>query len=362
MKKVGEKLIIEGIENLNYEINFDKNLVLLDPFGQDVAKIMNLAQTQRSDSAEWGSRVRLQGNTVEVIERVDRYGIFVETAEGIASPTAAARPVPSPCEIAPSPVEPITQSANTTPEAATSQPPQQAAPASTPNAIQPMPSIATPIANGTASPQNMPPNVTGGAIAPNPSNNPANNQPAINININIDNTDNNSNTNTNVNDNSSEIFEIQQINLNLNDIISRESFKRERITGTRSDDVIGAGPGLNRLKGMQGSDHFVFNEPDKFRKKSADQIIDFKPDQGDRIVVSDQALPGLDNPTFATASNRRDLKALAKDVVDLIYFHKKGQLFYNANDEARGMGNGGLFAVLKNKPELNSEDLAFIAG
>lgn len=363
MDEVGEKLIVEGIDDLNYEINFNQNLVLVDRFGQDVAKIMNLAQTQRSNTPEWGSRIRLQGNTVEVIERVDRYGIFVETAEGIPTPVSATRPVPTACDVAPTPVEPIAQSATNTPESTPSQVPQQPEPANTPNSVDPAPSVATtPVEHETAPPQDIPPSNPGNALAPSPSSNPSIGQPPINISINIDNSDDNSNTNTVVNDFSSEIFEIQQINLNLGDIISSESSKRERITGTKSDDVIGSGPGLNKLKGMQGSDHFVFNEADKFKKKTADQIIDFKPNQGDQLVISDEALPGLDDPTFATASSRRDLKALAKEVVDLIYFHKKGQLFYNANDETKGMGDGGLFAVLKNKPELSSEDLAVLAG
>lgn len=189
-----------------------------------------------------------------------------------------------------------------------------------------------------------------------------NNQQPINININIDNTDINNNSNTNNIDFSTKIVNIQQINLSLDDMLSSETRRPERINGTDDDDIIGAGPGRNRLRGLAGSDNFVFNEEDKFKKRYADQIVDFKPEQGDQLVVSSEALPGLKDPTFATASSKRDLKALAKEVVDLIYFEKKGQLFYNANDDGRGMGDGGLFAILRNKPDLSQDDLAFMAG
>ena len=365
MDEVGEKLIIGGIENLDYNIKFTNDLVLFDRYGQEVARVTDLAQTQRSNAPEWGSRVRLQGNTVEIIERVDRFGIFVETTEGTPVLPVTTRPVPVPCNTVPDPVAPIAEQAGDGPEAVPEQPQQPSSnpgtpgtdgaqpSTATPGAPQPEPVASQPPADGGNLPgQNNDGNNTGGT----------NSQPPINININIDNTDNNNNTNTIVNDFSTEIFEIQQINLNLDDMISSETPKRERITGTRSDDIIGSGPGLNKLKGMRGGDQFVFNEADKFRKKAADQIVDFNPDQGDQIVVSDEALPGLKDPTFATASSKRDLKALAKEVVDLIYFQRKGQLYYNGNEDERGMGKGGLFAVLKNKPELSSEELAVLAG
>jgi hypothetical protein len=346
MDQVGEKLVIEGISNLSHKVEFNENLVLVDQFGQDIATIIDLAQTQRRDQPEWGSRVRIQGNLVEVIERVDRYGIFVETAEGTPTLPDTTRPAPEPCTTVDTP-----QAPSSNPSGLTGEQPEPTTPDNGHGG------------GGNQTPEN--PNNPGHSNQNSQSGNQGNghnNQPPINININIDNTDNNNNSNTNNNDFSTKIVNIQEINLNLDDMLSSDTRRPERINGTRDDDIIGSGLGRNVLRGMGGSDDFVFNVADKFKKRHADQIVDFKPGQGDQLVVSDDALPGLKDPTFATASSKRDLRALAREVVDLIYFEKKGQLFYNANDDGRGMGNGGLFAILKNKPDLSQDDLAFLAG
>ena len=339
MNQVGEKLIIEGTSNLEHKIEFNENLVLVDQFGQDIATIADLAQTQRRGQAEWGSRVRIQGNVVEVIERVDRYGIFVETAEGTPTLPDTTRPAPEPCETVDTPPVPDTSSN-----------------ASGLTEEQPDPTTPQDSNEGVGNPTPQTPDSNSNSQNGNTGN--GNNQQPINININIDNTDINNNTNTNNIDLSTTIVTIENITLDLGDMISSERRRPERINGTDDDDIIGSGPGRNRLVGLEGSDNFVFSEEDKFKKKHADQIVDFNSQQGDRLVVSSDALPGLKDPTFAAASSKRDLKALAKEVVDLIYFEKKGYLFFNANDDGRGMGDGGLFAILKNKPDLVQDDIA----
>ena len=40
--------------------------------------------------------------------------------------------------------------------------------------------------------------------------------------------------------------------------------------------------------------------------------------------------------------------------------NKKGRLYYNANAEEKGWGYGGLFAILKNSPELSMSDFFIV--
>ena len=44
---------------------------------------------------------------------------------------------------------------------------------------------------------------------------------------------------------------------------------------------------------------------------------------------------------------------------DLIYFETKGYLYFDQNEEGNGFGDGGIFAVLNKKPELEAADIAF---
>ena len=46
---------------------------------------------------------------------------------------------------------------------------------------------------------------------------------------------------------------------------------------------------------------------------------------------------------------------------DLIYFEAKGYLFFDQNEKGKRFGDGGLFAVIKNKPELDAANIGFTA-
>ena len=80
--------------------------------------------------------------------------------------------------------------------------------------------------------------------------------------------------------------------------------------------------------------------------------------KGDQILLDADIYSALPSPkavSFESASSRKELKKLAKEEVDLIYFEDKGQLYLNANGTDRGFGNkdvGGLLAVLKGGPSL----------
>lgn len=44
---------------------------------------------------------------------------------------------------------------------------------------------------------------------------------------------------------------------------------------------------------------------------------------------------------------------------DLIYFEAKGYLFFDQNEKGKGFGDGGLFAIINNKLELEAANIGF---
>ena len=70
------------------------------------------------------------------------------------------------------------------------------------------------------------------------------------------------------------------------------------------------------------------------------------------------SIEGMDNGSFAIASNKKELKQLMKSVADVVYYEKKGKLYLNENGEEKGWGAkkvGGLMASFKGKPELSAD-------
>ena len=70
------------------------------------------------------------------------------------------------------------------------------------------------------------------------------------------------------------------------------------------------------------------------------------------------SVEGADGGSFAIASSKKDLKALMRSDVDVVYDEKKGKLYLNENGTAKGWGAkkvGGLIAKFKSKPELSAD-------
>ena len=132
-------------------------------------------------------------------------------------------------------------------------------------------------------------------------------------------------------------------------------------------NVINSAIGKGKLRGTRQADQFTFDQFESFGGKTADRIIRFKPSQGDTIGISTKAFPSLqatDEISFATAANSTELKQLRKEDYDFVYFEKNGRLFFNANGEKKGWGNpeeGGVFAILRGRPELSAEDFTLLA-
>jgi hypothetical protein len=125
--------------------------------------------------------------------------------------------------------------------------------------------------------------------------------------------------------------------------------------------------GKGKLKGLKYRiSTFIFDNLDTFGKKGADKITNFNAIKGDKLLFTANALPGLQNRTdysFGVATSKKELKKMSKECADIVYYQPKGQLFYDSNCQAKGWGSsseGGLFAILKNKPELTTNDLTFL--
>ena len=134
--------------------------------------------------------------------------------------------------------------------------------------------------------------------------------------------------------------------------------------GNSDFEFIYAKPGKGKLKGnTEQPTNYIFDSNDAFGKKGADKIIKFIPSSGDSLIFTTNALPELANREqffFNTAKNKKQLNKLSKKCYDFVYYQKKGMLYFDGNCETKGWGStneGGLIAILKNKPELTIDDL-----
>ena len=161
------------------------------------------------------------------------------------------------------------------------------------------------------------------------------------------------------------------VKIGLNDNHYRQYEEEFLLTvdDTNSPDlnIINSVVGKGKLRGTKEADQFTFDQFESFGKQSAIKIIRFDSSQGDEIGVSTQAflsLPGADEITFASASTKAELKQQKKSNFVIVYFENNGRLFLNGNGQDKGWGSsdqGGLFAILKGKPELSGDDFTLLA-
>ena len=126
--------------------------------------------------------------------------------------------------------------------------------------------------------------------------------------------------------------------------------------------IITAGKGKKKLKALDDShDEFRFELADQFGKGRADQITGFSPDDGDKLVLSTNAFPGLSEINLVTVSSKRQLKAQQTQPSNVIYLEAKGKLYFDQNETKKGYGEeGGLFAILKGGPDLTESSFQIV--
>ena len=113
--------------------------------------------------------------------------------------------------------------------------------------------------------------------------------------------------------------------------------------------------GRNKLKNLDKSKaaRFTFFREEDFKKKNADIITNFSEKRGDMIALSSMKLEGLKDVDFTLVDNKKDFIKAKRSNSNLIAFEKRSkiQFFYDENGDKRGLGDGGIFAVLRGRPD-----------
>jgi hypothetical protein len=99
--------------------------------------------------------------------------------------------------------------------------------------------------------------------------------------------------------------------------------------------------------------------PEEFTKNSADLITNFNPTT-DSIKIDAIGFDLEESPSFASAASKKIFKRYVKSDIDFIYEQAKGGLYFNENGIENGFGDGGIFAMIKDRPVIQSGNLDFI--
>ena len=152
---------------------------------------------------------------------------------------------------------------------------------------------------------------------------------------------------------------IQRVEINPINPITSVRKRSDLLTGTSEQDLFINGIGRDRVRSQEGADVLWFDRPEKFGKKHAEKILDYQSSE-DVIVLGGNRFAGMsDQPEFLSVRRKSDLKGALRTEVEFIYRADKGQLFFNANGADKGYGDGGLFALLRGKPEINVLSFGF---
>jgi hypothetical protein len=123
---------------------------------------------------------------------------------------------------------------------------------------------------------------------------------------------------------------------------------------------------LSKLSKEQGDlivaqdDSFNIHMPDSFKHKYVDKITNFNPSTDTLEIDTDSF--GIDSSaSFAAGKNVKAVKKkLAKQDFDFLYDQKKGGLYFNENGADKGLGDGGIIAILKGAPDLTIQNIDFL--
>ena len=107
-------------------------------------------------------------------------------------------------------------------------------------------------------------------------------------------------------------------------------------------------------------DKFKINSRSEYKKSKSDKITNFNPSTDTLEIDTDSF--GIDSSaSFAAGASKKEVKkVLAKQDFDFLYDQKKGGLYFNENGSDKGFGEGGIVAILKGAPDLNSDNLEFV--
>ena len=117
---------------------------------------------------------------------------------------------------------------------------------------------------------------------------------------------------------------------------------KSKVKASNFNDILINGNGKHTLTGKKGSDLFVFSNLDVMTKKRADIITDFNSNDGDKIIINDNAFPGLraESPylSLSVVSSKSDSNRYKPPMFVYEQAKKTGRLYFNANSSAPGLG------------------------
>jgi Ca2+-binding RTX toxin-like protein len=162
-----------------------------------------------------------------------------------------------------------------------------------------------------------------------------------------------------------------------NDLIYGE-WGNDSLYGGPGNDWLDGGPGNDTLNGGRdndtltggvGSDQFLFNAP--LVTAGVDRITDFSIRSNDRIILDKSVFSALDtrpgNVLLATdfavinVASGAEVVAAGNSVDEIVYNRQTGNLFYNSNNAAPGLGRGGgRFATIVGSPNNLSNTDFFV--
>ena len=150
---------------------------------------------------------------------------------------------------------------------------------------------------------------------------------------------------------------IEELELQLDNAIGVNAETGSKIMGSKKDDLFVLSGNKLKAKGKNGADTFVISSLNN--RKFSDTILDFKSSDGDRLALDlSMSDPYQYDPiTFAVAANKAEYKSLKKDEPLIIYREDNGNLIFDSNGSAKGLGDGGKLLYLKGSPELVGDDL-----
>ena len=90
-----------------------------------------------------------------------------------------------------------------------------------------------------------------------------------------------------------------------------------------------------------------------FWEENADRITNFDP-ASQRLEINTQSF-GVQSDALFSTSNSKKVKRSAKTDIDFIYHQKTGRLYFNQNGSDKRWGDGGLFAIFDDNPEITSQ-------
>ena len=101
------------------------------------------------------------------------------------------------------------------------------------------------------------------------------------------------------------------------------------------------------------------NYPRKFNKKHADKITGFNSAAGTVIIQTEDF--GLEKTvSFKSAKNKSKSIELSAQKYDFIYDRSGGMFYFNENSSGDGFGDGGVIAIFKGAPNINSGMVHFL--